>query len=198
MQLKNVCTVDVARCTADSSIYEAARSMRERHVGTLVVVEDDEEIALPVGIVTDRDIVVDVIGRNLDPHTTKVSSVMSSPIVVADECEDVTEAVERMQIHGVRRIVVTGAQGSLAGIFTMDDLLRLNAEQAATPLSVLTKEQSRERRRRRGSSRGSKPSQRAGRPRPRARPPRAGNRQPHERARVARAQHARLPSRLER
>jgi CBS domain-containing protein len=150
MKLKNVCTIDVAFCTGESSISEAARRMRERHVGSLVVVENEDDGTLPIGIITDRDIVVDVLGRNLDPHTTKVASVMSSPIVVADESEDVSEAIQRMQVHGVRRVVITGAHGALAGIFTLDDLLRLNAEQAAVPLTVLAKEQSREHRGRRG------------------------------------------------
>ncbi len=152
MKLKNVCTLDVVCCKSQSSIFEAARLMREHHVGNLVVVEADEDEgnALPVGIITDRDIVVEVVSRSRDPQATTVASVMSTPVVVADESEDVTEAVERMQAHGVRRIVITGAHGALAGIFTMDDLLRLNAEQAAAPLAVMTKEQKREHRDRRG------------------------------------------------
>lgn len=152
MKLKNVCTLDVVCCKSQSSIFEAARQMREHHVGNLVVVEDaeDEGKNLPVGIITDRDIVVEVVSRNRDPQTTTVASVMSTPIVVADESEDVAEAVERMQAHGVRRIVITGAHGTLSGIFTMDDVLRLNAEQVAAPLAVMTKEQKREHRDRRG------------------------------------------------
>jgi len=152
MKLKNVCTRDVACCHSQSSIFEAARKMREHHVGNLVVVEDDGDDcnALPVGIITDRDIVVEVVSRNRDPQETTVATVMSTPMVVADESEDVAEAVERMQVHGVRRIVITGAHGALAGIFTLDDLLRLTAEQAAAPLAVMTKEQKREHRDRRG------------------------------------------------
>ncbi|MET0499880.1 MAG: CBS domain-containing protein, partial [Steroidobacteraceae bacterium] len=105
---------------------------------------------LPVGILTDRDIVVGVVSKNLDPMTTSVASVMSKPVVVADEAEDVSDAVARMEVHGVRRIVITGAHGALIGIFTLDDLLRLNADQAAVPLAVMTKEQRRERSSHRG------------------------------------------------
>ena len=150
MKLKHACTLDVVSCQVRSSIFEAAKQMRDRHVGNLVVIEDDEDDPLPVGILTDRDIVVEVVGRNLDPQSTTVASVMSTPIVVADEAEDVADAVERMQVHGVRRIVITGAHGALVGIFTLDDLLRLNAEQAAAPLAVMNKEQRREQRNRRG------------------------------------------------
>ncbi len=149
MKLKNVCTLDVACCNSQSSVSEAARKMREQHVGNLVVTEDDEGDAMPVGILTDRDIVIEVVSRNLDPQATKVVSVMSKPLIVADESEDVTDAVERMQVHGVRRIVITRGRGSLAGIFTLDDFLRLNAEQAALPLSVVAKEQKLEHRKRR-------------------------------------------------
>jgi CBS domain-containing protein len=150
MKLKNVCTLDVISCKGQSSIIEAAKQMRDHHVGNVVVVEDDEDDALPVGILTDRDIVVEVVSRNLDPQATTVASVMSTPIVVADESEDVTDALQRMRMHGVRRIVVTGAHGALTGIFTLDDMLRLNAEQAAVSLDLVAKEQRRAHRTRRG------------------------------------------------
>lgn len=149
MKLKNVCTLDVACCTGDATIYEAARLMRQHHTGNLVVIDDADEERIPVGIITDRDIVIEVIGKRLDPATTKVAAAMSAQIIVADANEDVSDAVDRMRAHGVRRIPVTGDDGALVGIFTLDDLLRLNAEQIEAPVAILAKEQTRESRTRR-------------------------------------------------
>lgn len=149
MKLKNVCTLDVACCTGGTMISEAARLMRQHHTGNLVVVDETDGDRIPVGIITDRDIVVEVVGRGLDPAATRVSSAMSAQIVVADANEDVSDAVDRMRAHGVRRIPVTGDDGVLVGIFTLDDLLKLNAEQVDAPVAILNREQTRENRNRR-------------------------------------------------
>lgn len=149
MKLKSVCTLDVACCTGTATISEAARLMRQHHTGDLVVVDDTDGDRIPVGIITDRDIVVEVLGKGLDPAKTAVAGVMSTQLVVADCCEDVSEAVERMRVHGVRRIPVTGDNGALMGIFTLDDLLKLNSDQVDAPVAIVTKEQTRENRVRR-------------------------------------------------
>lgn len=149
MKLKNVCTLDVACCTGNTTTSEAARLMRQHHTGDLVVIDDLEGERIPIGIITDRDIVVEVLGKGLDPAKTTVASVMSTRLVVADSCEDVSEAVERMRAHGVRRIPVTGDGGSLMGIFTLDDLLKLNADQLDASVAIVSKEQTRENRVRR-------------------------------------------------
>lgn len=149
MKLKNVCTLDVACCSGSATISEAARLMRQRHTGNLVVIDDSDGDRIPVGIITDRDIVIEVLGKGLDPAQTAVANVMSTQLVVADSCEDVSDAVERMRAHGVRRIPVTGDGGTLLGIFTLDDLLKLNAAQLDAPVAIVTKEQTRENRARR-------------------------------------------------
>lgn len=149
MKLKNVCTLDVACCTGTATISEAARLMRQHHTGDLVVIDETDGDRIPIGIITDRDIVVEVLGKGLDPVKTAVAGVMSTQLVVADSGEDVSEAVERMRVHGIRRIPVTGDNGTLMGIFTLDDLLKLNAEQIEAPIAILSKERTRENRIRR-------------------------------------------------
>jgi CBS domain-containing protein len=149
MKLKNACTLDVACCTGNATISEAARLMRQHHTGDLVVIDDTDGDRIPVGIITDRDIVIEVLGKGLDPSKTAVAGVMSRQLVVADSCEDVSEAVERMRAHGVRRIPVTGDNGVLVGIFTLDDLLKLNADQLDASVAIVSKEQTRESRARR-------------------------------------------------
>lgn len=149
MKLKDLCILDVACCTPDLTIAGAAHMMRQRHTGDLVVIDDADEDREPVGILTDRDIVLEVLAQGRDPARTAVSEVMTTQLVIASGSEDVDTAFERMRAHGVRRLPVVDAEGRVIGILTLDDLLRVHAEQAAALLAVVTKEQSRESRARR-------------------------------------------------
>jgi len=149
MLLSNFCTLDVACCTPRTTIFEAAQLMRKKHTGDLVVVEDDQERLEPLGVITDRDIVVEVLAKGLDPSTTLVSSVVHSPVVIAREEEDSTVALERMKAHGVRRIPVVGSRGKLTGIVTVDDMMKRLAQEANALTEIVSREQRQEERGRR-------------------------------------------------
>jgi CBS domain-containing protein len=140
--------LNVACCSPRTTALEAAHLMREHHTGDLVVV-DDEQKPSPLGIITDRDIVVEVLGKGLDPAVTTVSSVIRTPVVVAEEGEDSSQVLERMRAHGVRRIPVVGARGTLVGIVTVDDMLKRLAADAELLTQVVSQEQSHETRTRR-------------------------------------------------
>jgi CBS domain-containing protein len=122
--------------------------MREQHVGDLVVIEGYSE-RTPIGILTDRDIVVEVLATGRNPTTTTVGEVMNSNVVIADESEDVSVALERMKMHGVRRLPVVGHAENIMGVVSLDDLLKVHAQEAAALAEVVTKEQNRETRARR-------------------------------------------------
>ncbi len=126
MLLKDFCTTNVASCGPQTTVLQAASLMRQRHVGDLVVVDDPQDEGIPLGIVTDRDIVVEVLGNGLDPAKTTVGSLMRKPVVIAHESEDTTQVIERMKTHGVRRLPVVAREGEVVGIITLDDLLRLS------------------------------------------------------------------------
>jgi CBS domain-containing protein len=149
MLLNSICTLDVACCSPRTTVLEAAHLMRRKHTGDLVVVDDDEDKAAPLGIITDRDIVVEVLGNGLDPATTTVGSVIRTPVVIANQGEDTSQALERMRSHGVRRIPVVGEEGRLVGIITVDDLLKRLAADANSLVEIISREQSREQRTRR-------------------------------------------------
>lgn len=149
MQLKDICVLDVACCEPGTTVRAAANLMRQQHTGNLVVVDASDGERIPVGIVTDRDIVVEVLARGADPERTLVDDIMIRKLVVADESEDTSVALERMRSHGVRRIPVLGERGTLVGIVALDDVLKLHAEQAAALLQVVSNEQRRESRTRR-------------------------------------------------
>lgn len=149
MLLESFCVLDVACCNPRDTTLEAARIMRREHTGDLVVVDDDREN--PLGVITDRDIVVEVLGKGLDPAKTAVGSLMRTPVVIAHTTEDSTTVLERMQLHGVRRVPVVGRDGKLAGIVTVDDMLRRLAVDARLITEIICKEQNHEARTRRSA-----------------------------------------------
>jgi CBS domain-containing protein len=149
MLLRDVCMPDVVYCGPATTITEAARLMRHKHVGDIVVVEDPAGDRIPLGVVTDRDIVVEVLANELDAATTTVNDIMRTPVVIADDGEDTAQAIERMRMHGVRRIPVVGTGGALVGIVTLDDLLKVFAADVGALLEIVTKAQTYEHRARR-------------------------------------------------
>ena len=149
MLLNEICTPDVVYCGADSTALAAARLMRERHVGDVVIVDEPNGDQTPIGLVTDRDIVVEVIAKEQDPAKVTVREIMRTPVVVAHATEDVSAAIERMKAHGVRRIPVMGESQRLVGILCLDDLLKQMVADASALVDIVSHEQSREHRTRR-------------------------------------------------
>ena len=144
MRIPEICTTEVVCCRPQASALDAARLMRHKHVGDVVVVSDPEGDRVPVGVVTDRDLTIEVLGNGRDAAQTTLSDVMRSPVVVATESEDASSVLERMRFHGVRRIPVVDARGTLVGIVTLDDLLRGLLSDMQTLLASQTKAQRRE------------------------------------------------------
>lgn len=149
MKLKELCVLDVACCHKGTTIAEAARLMRQHHTGDLIVTDESDGTREPVGIVTDRDIVMEVIAKGHDPDRTLVGEVMASRLVVASASENVGTAIERMREHGVRRLPIVDDSGAVFGILTLDDLYRVLAEHTAALAAIVSKEQTRENRSRR-------------------------------------------------
>jgi CBS domain-containing protein len=116
MVVREVMTEAVVTAAPERTVREIAELMRERNVGSVVLVEDGR----PVAFVTDRDLALSVIadGRDFGDH---VADHASSPVIVAEPAMDVEEAAELMVRHGVRRLVVVDG-GRLTGIVTLDDL----------------------------------------------------------------------------
>jgi len=128
MRIKDICSRVVVVAEPGTDLREAARLMRDHHVGALVVVEGTDGSRRPIGIVTDRDIVVEVVAAvGVEPESVKIGDVMSRELVVANEDVGVFEAVDLMQDRGARRLPVVDADGRLIGIITLDDVLRMVA-----------------------------------------------------------------------
>jgi CBS domain-containing protein len=149
VNLKDICVLDVATCGRETTVLDAARLMRQHHTGTLIVVDDPQGERTPAGIVTDRDIVVEVLANELAPATTRVARIMATKLVVGAASEPLSDALERMRAHGVRRLPVIEHDGRLLGIVTLDDLLRMHAAQAHALAEIVSKERDHEQRARR-------------------------------------------------
>lgn len=144
MRIGEVCCRDVVIIDRNDAISDAAKLMRQYHVGDVVVTEKRQGVPFPVGILTDRDLVVEVLANEVAPETLLVGDVMSYDLITAKEGESLQEGLKRMRDKGIRRLPVVLNDGSLAGILTMDNLLDLIAEQMADLVVLVGREQRRE------------------------------------------------------
>jgi CBS domain-containing protein len=130
MTAGDICTRVVSIAYPALSIDEAARVMREQHVGSLVVVEEKApEDRQVVGMLTDRDIVTAVVAGQKDAVALRVADVMSRDVVSAREDDTVLDVLATMRRRSVRRLPVVGANDRLVGVVAVDDVLDLLAEQ---------------------------------------------------------------------
>lgn len=140
-----ICSREVVFATRDTTVAAAAKLMRRHHVGSLVVVDEmNGGKRMPVGIVTDRDMMMEITAMGLDPAVITVGDIMGEEVVTAPESEGVLETMEIMRYKGVRRLPIVGADGQLVGIVTIDDLLEVLAEELGELAKVVAREQSRE------------------------------------------------------
>ncbi len=129
MNIGEICTIQTVTCTRDETVQGAALLMRKHHVGDLIVIDGADGQAVPVGIVTDRDIVVSVIALGLDPAGLQVDDIISDDLLTCREDDDVYETIEHMRLRGIRRVPVVNGAGGLTGIVSVDDLLEFLAEE---------------------------------------------------------------------
>ncbi len=143
MTIGQICNRDTVIVRKDDSIAAAAQLMREFHVGSVVVVEEAEG-AKPIGILTDRDLVVEVLAAELGPETVSVGDIMSYELATAQEDDDLWSTLQRMRAKGVRRMPVVNRLGALVGIVSSDDLLEFLVGELGQLVKVFSKEQERE------------------------------------------------------
>jgi CBS domain-containing protein len=119
----SVCVRKVVTVSAAANVAEAAVLMREHHIGTIVVTDARDGTVVPVGILTDRDIVVETVASGLDPETVKVGEIAQRRLVTVTSDTSCSQVVREMAINGVRRLPVVNADGTLGGIVSLDDVL---------------------------------------------------------------------------
>ena len=148
MSIGKICNRDVVVIDKDASVPEAARLMRQFHVGALVVCDEREGRRVPLGLLTDRDIVVEVLGEGVEIGSVMVGDIMGARLLTARESDELWETLQRMRQAGIRRLPVVDELGSLQGIVTMDDVVELLADELAQLAKLVTREQTVEKTRR--------------------------------------------------
>jgi CBS domain-containing protein len=146
MTIGEICTREVFLGGRETTIQEATELMRKHHVGDLIVVDREGEGTVPVGIVTDRDIVISVMALRLDPQVITLGDMMGEELVTAREGQDFSEVLEIMQIKGIRRIPVVDGKGFLVGILSVDDFLEILAKQLGGLAHLLSRQRWKEER----------------------------------------------------
>lgn len=144
MPIGDICVREVVTATRDTTIQEAALLMRENHVGDLLVLDRAKGNRTPVGIVTDRDIVVAIVALGLDPGVLTAGDIMGPELETVLEDQGVFETIHQMRRAGVRRIPVVTKQGYLVGIISIDDLIQLLAEEMTELAKLISREQRKE------------------------------------------------------
>lgn len=145
MNVGNICKRAVTTALTSDTGRRAAVLMRDNHVGDVVIVKDSGGMLWPLGMVTDRDLVMEIISTYGDPDTLTLGEIMSEPVYCLTEGEGIDHALMRMRAAGVRRAPVIGTDGQLTGIVSVDDVIALLAERMGNLSALLDHERTRER-----------------------------------------------------
>ncbi|MEX0959272.1 MAG: CBS domain-containing protein [Burkholderiales bacterium] len=139
MKVERVFNQNIVHTTSSATLEQAARLMRDRHVGALLVTED---IAgkKPVGMVTDRDLVIRALAEGAGAQDRTIAEVMSAALATIPRSSNLFEALERMRANGMRRLAVTEPDGSVSGIVSADDLVGALAVQLSSLGGLLRSE----------------------------------------------------------
>ena len=120
MKIGDLAVHKVATIPSGTPLLNCAKEMRGLHVGSLVVINDQ---GCPIGMLTDRDITLEVVALEKDVNALVVDDVMSSPVCVAHCTEGVVDALARMREQGIRRLQVVDNEGKICGIVTASNIV---------------------------------------------------------------------------
>jgi CBS domain-containing protein len=144
MTVGKICNREVVITTPEATLIAVAKLMREYHVGNVVVVKARGDEKVPVGIITDRDIVLAIVASEVDLDAVLAGDIMSHELLTAGEQESIWDVLQRMRSHGVRRLPVVNARGGLEGILSVNDFLELISDELLALAQVATRQQQRE------------------------------------------------------
>lgn len=123
MKVGEYCKRAVVSIDDDADALAAAKLMRQEHVGFLVVYKAGDELRKPVGVLTDRDLVLAVMARDVSPQSVTVQDVMTRQPLIASEHDELSDMLQAMRMAGIRRVPVTDTRGALSGIMAIDDAI---------------------------------------------------------------------------
>lgn len=122
MLIGKLCKLNVVTASVHSSVYEIVSLMKKNNIGDVIII-NNEDIKVPVGIITDRDIVIRVVADAINPKEITAGDIMSNNLLILNEYQSIQEAIDMMCAKGVRRAPVVNDAGALIGIISVDDLV---------------------------------------------------------------------------
>jgi CBS domain-containing protein len=144
MSISELCNREVIIIQRDETVLKAAKLMRQHHVGNVIVVDEHDGSRIPVGIVTDRDVVVEVLAPELDPSVITVGDIMTPELFTAKKSMELFDAIQFMRSKSIRRLPVVNEADELIGILTLDDVLELLSEEMVNLVKLVRYEQKKE------------------------------------------------------
>ena len=144
MFIGEICNRNVVIATRDTSVTELAQLMREHHVGSIIITEAQNECNIPVGIITDRDLVIELLSKDIDTKSISAGDVMSNELVSVRDTNHVYDTLKLMRGKGIRRMPVVNDENVLIGILTVDDLLDVVISELDDIVNIVAIEQKRE------------------------------------------------------
>jgi len=142
MSVGSICTRHVFSIDANADAAQAAKAMRESHVGFLVVTSKQGGQETPVGVITDRDIVLEVVAQDVDPKSVVAKDIMSGKPLIVREQAPIHDTLLQMRAAGVRRVPVQDAHGKLVGVLSIDDVVGFLSELVQDLAGAIEREQS--------------------------------------------------------
>jgi CBS domain-containing protein len=150
MPINECCSTSVVTCGTEASVPQVAELMRKNHVGAVVVVSGQAGEQVPVGIITDRDIVLETVALDLDVPVFTAGDIMSAPVIAVRENEGIVEALRLMRASAIRRLPVVRQDGTLVAIVSSDDVLKLLTAELSMMTGAIVDQREAERRLRHG------------------------------------------------
>jgi CBS domain-containing protein len=148
MTVASLCNHNVVTIAADADIRSAAMRLRESHVGCIVVTEHRDGHPVPIGVLTDRDLVVEVLAQDVDADRLTVADIMSRDILTIHEDNGIEFALKEMGRVGVRRAPIINSEHALVGLLSIDDVVEQISSLLGHMAAALGTEQRIEERRR--------------------------------------------------
>ncbi|MCE0723749.1 MULTISPECIES: CBS domain-containing protein [Legionella] len=148
MRVGEYCNRNVVVINGNESVKNAAELMRSYHVGDLILLEEQKNKKVPIGIVTDRDLVIEVMAAGVKPDSLLVRDILTEPFTYVYENDSLFDALEMMHSKKIRRLPVVDNDKTLIGIITLDDFIEILAETMVNVVDVVKLQQKKEARQR--------------------------------------------------
>lgn len=139
MSIEKACNKNVISLTEDSTVIEAAQAMKQHNVGDILIINQKDN--KPVGIITDRDIVMAIASSNNgNIQSLRIADIASRELLTIAQDQDIEDAIDQMSSKGVRRAPIINASGQAVGIVSVDDLVPLLAKELQCLSNIIEKQ----------------------------------------------------------